>query len=126
MFPDADVRPPFRLEVEPHLEVVVVRAVSAFDADADAADQLDECLRSLWGVACPARSLPRARHRTREVTSAKGADLQVLLADTARPSGHRPGGQGGVERDPPRREDLDGSCAQALWALDIMLLRACR
>jgi hypothetical protein len=48
MSPRATARPPFRLEVEPHLEVVVVRAVGALDADA--ADQLDECLRSLWDV----------------------------------------------------------------------------
>jgi hypothetical protein len=44
----ATARPSFRLEVEPHFEVVVVRAHGVLDADA--ADQLDECLRSLWEV----------------------------------------------------------------------------
>jgi hypothetical protein len=48
MSPRATARPPFRLEVEPHLEVVVVRAHGVLDANA--ADQLDECLRSLWEV----------------------------------------------------------------------------
>ena len=48
MSPRVTARPPFRLEVEPHLEVVVVRAHGVLDADA--ADQLDECLRSLWEV----------------------------------------------------------------------------
>jgi hypothetical protein len=41
-------RPPFRLEVEPHLEQVVVRAYGVLDADAAA--QLEECLCSLWEV----------------------------------------------------------------------------
>ncbi|MCW2993629.1 MAG: hypothetical protein JWQ18_1124 [Conexibacter sp.] len=48
MSPRATARPPFRLEVELHLEVVVVRARGVLDADA--AEQLDECLRSLWEV----------------------------------------------------------------------------
>jgi anti-anti-sigma regulatory factor len=39
-------RPPFALEVELHFEVVVVRARGVLDADA--AQQLDACLRSLW------------------------------------------------------------------------------
>jgi hypothetical protein len=34
--------------VEPHLEVGVVRAHGVLDADAG--DQLDECLRCLWEV----------------------------------------------------------------------------
>jgi hypothetical protein len=42
----ATVRPPFRLEVELHLEAVVVRARGVLDADA--ATHLDACLRSLW------------------------------------------------------------------------------
>jgi hypothetical protein len=48
MSPRATARPPFRLEVEPHLEVVVVRARGVLDADA--AGQLDECLCALWEV----------------------------------------------------------------------------
>ena len=45
---DVDARPPFRLEVELHLEAVVVRAYGVLDTDA--AGQLDECLQSLWEV----------------------------------------------------------------------------
>jgi hypothetical protein len=41
-------RPPFRLEVEPHLEAVVVRAHGVLDAEA--AVQLEACLCSLWEV----------------------------------------------------------------------------
>jgi hypothetical protein len=41
-------RPPFRVEVEPYLEEVVVRAHGVLDADAAA--QLEACLRSLWEI----------------------------------------------------------------------------